>query len=224
MRIRIIIGLLILTSCATYQKKPLIFIPSFFIAFSQREDSTQSILKPIYERWHYNENGVTDGVTLKIVKDGDSLTVGSDYNLVNRHFPGSGIKIRRLVYPDLLHLYYLSVENKQFIDFIVFYYYDKELYQLKIFTKQPKDIDSLLSSTEDFYEKKFAKTHNEWTNFNTENPEYGPEFKMHYGQWTSEYGSFVRNGFYVSFLRDYIFDESVVTITNTKLRVKTRYI
>lgn len=200
----------VLTSCATYQNENFAFISGTQISSIQNEDSLPKTIKPIYFKDELNN------ISDKVFIENDTIPFGSNYKLTKCGY--TGIRIRPSYYREgTVNYYYLQTNKEPYIDFIVLYYYERKLFQLKIFSKKSNNIDSLLTSIEKFYNKSFDKNQERILRENYYSSRYGKELTVKEGQLTTEQGSFWKNRIYIRYVRDYIFDEVSIEIINMKV-------
>lgn len=201
----------ILTSCITYQNENFAFISGTQISSIIHEDSLLKTKKPIYFKNDLNN------LSNKAFIEADTIPIGSNYKLTKCGYPG--VSIKPWYYREgTVNYYYLNTNTEPNIDFIVLYFYKKNLFLMNIFTKKLKNIDLLITSLEKFYNKSFNKTQERFQHGNYYSYRYGKEFTGENGQITTEQGSLWKNRIYIRYVRDYIFDEVSIEIFNMKAR------
>ncbi len=145
----------------------------------------------------------------------DSQQIGVDYQLTQ--FPDISRWIRNPRHiVGTVNCYYIPNKDKSYADFITVKCYDNKVYNITIYTKTAKRIDSLKTYIERLYEKQFHASAEYWKNNNWHIKRYGPDHQGYEGEKTFENGDFQKRGVYVSYLRDYIVDEVVLEIWYNK--------
>ncbi len=128
----LIIGFLFLTSCSTFQNKPLTFISPASIVFNNSEITQPDKLKR------------NDSI---VYNDLDSFIIMADYNHIK-------LTIRPF-YKKKIHEYYFINTNEQLIDYVTLDYFEGKLATVILITKNKSRIDSLSSLLERFFLKDF---------------------------------------------------------------------
>lgn len=130
----LIIGLLLLTSCSTFQKKALTFVAPSSLRFNIPETTQENILKR-------NDSIVYMGK--------DSFFICTDY---------THIKLRLMrFYKGKIHEYYFPNTNKDLIDHVALEYYHGKLASITLITKDKSRIDSLSNVIQTFFKKDFER-------------------------------------------------------------------
>jgi len=192
MRQLILIGLLFLTSCVTFQKRPLTFISSSGLNFQINEDSLLNKLK-LNENFANNSN--------------DSITIGTEYK---------SIKFKsNLWFKEHFNTYYIDKTNNPYIDIILIHFYNKKLWKVDLITKF--NSDSLLKTTESYFNKKFHKCISKSSIF-YDSLKYGKDYKGFENKWTSESGYFSKNRIYVNYDKDLVYNEVKLSLINKKIK------
>ena len=137
---RLLLGIILLTSCSSYHKATLTFIAPKTINFQKPEDSQTDKIR-------YSD-------TLLIYKS-DTIKVLDGYSVMSLQRPDN------IGDDDPLSTYLFLTNNKELIDYVHLTYYKKELYCIRIFTKDIFRVDSLSNQIEKFYKRTFKETKSE---------------------------------------------------------------
>lgn len=128
----LIIGLLLLTSCSTFQKKTLTFIAPATLSFDKHET-----------------------VQIDKLKRNDSIVyVDKDSFIICNNFTHIKPKMMRF-YKNKIHEYYFLNTNKDLIVHVTLEYYEGNLAYVRLITKDKSRIDSLSNIIKTFFKKDF---------------------------------------------------------------------
>jgi hypothetical protein len=199
----LLFGLLFLTSCATYRNKPLTFISDQDLDFRFPEDSLKAKLR-IIDSVVYQNNG--------------SFIIGRQYRSIK--FRGDRM------YNKIYNTYYFTGKHNAYADIVVLYFYKKRLSKIRLTTRQPERIDSLLTATEIFYNQKFETFYRGQVTHN-DSLRYGKYYRQFLDKPALEYGNFTQDKITASYIRNLVYQEITLTLTNAKVKLPdwcgTRY-
>ncbi len=148
----LIIGLLLLTSCSTFQKKTLTFIAPSTLRFNNLETIQADKLK------------LNDSI---VYIEQDSFIICDDYTHIKP-------KMMRY-YKNKIQQYYFLNTNKGLIDHVTLEYYKGNLAYITLITKEKYRVDSLSNIIETFFKKDFKNneynrnTTSQWSYFHKDN-------------------------------------------------------
>lgn len=209
---RLLLGLIVLSGCTTYQRKPIIFISDSKISFQSTEDSIQNKCKLI-GNFAFSSNG-------------DSFPVGMAYKSVEFK--------TNYWHSTHFNCYIVTHQKEPIADIVTLDFYKKKLFRVSMYAKGKSNIDSLIKVTEKFYNKKFdnasysggsagydsmtyANFIGDWPNKRSyfDSATYA-NFRI---EWTNKSSYFRKGRIGVSYYHDVVYDEITLNITNNKVKV-----
>ncbi len=129
---KLIIGLLLLTSCSTFQKKTLSFISPSTLSFNKQETVQTDKLR------------LDDSI---VYTDRDSFIICQDYMQIKPEMMP--------FYKNKIHEYYFIHTNKNLIDHVILQYYKGDLAYIALITKGKHRVDSLSNIIQAFFNRNF---------------------------------------------------------------------
>jgi hypothetical protein len=129
----LVIALLLLTSCSTYQKKTLTFIAPSTLSFNKLESEQ-------FDKLKRNDSIVYIGK--------DSFFICDDYMHIKPKMMS--------FYKERINEYYFLNSNKNLIDHVTLEYYRGNLAYIWLYTKGKSRVDSLSNIIESFFKKDFV--------------------------------------------------------------------
>jgi hypothetical protein len=192
MRIFVLV-ILFITSCQTFQKKPLTFLSVSNLSFQTKEDSLSIGAK------------VNDNIVY--TTHGDSFLIGEDYKSIVVH--------TNWWFRNHVSSYYLPHSSRPG-DIILLHFYKKELCSIEVYSKQ--NTDSLLRQTEQFFNCTFPVEYSSSLN-NRDSSKYGIDYKGFEDKPTREQGYFSKGKILVHYDRDRVYNEVRLSLYNHKVEL-----